>query len=196
MTTFETRIRQTLKPLALAASMTLGAVLSSQAATLSVSPTTSFATKGETVTIQIQGSGFAEALAGGGFDLSYDPTVLQYTGGSIAGIWEFLPALGADTPVSANVSTIVGTGFATFVNNNIGSFAVASFTFTAKEAGTSPLTLSPSAAFDFSNANGDLLTPDLMGGSVVVTSVPEAGSLAMMLAGLLALASLRQRRQP
>ncbi len=161
------------------------------AGSLQISPASSLANVGDVLNFQVDGSGFAETVVGGGFNLSFDPTVLQFTGGSIAGIWEFAPSVGTVINQSAVLSTLTDVSFSSFVNNTTGNFAVASLSFKAVGEGTSALTFAPSATFDFSDSLGNPLNPSLLGGAVTVP-VPEASTLAMTLAGLLLLMGVRR----
>ena len=171
----------------------LTAAGSAGAGSLLISPASSLANVGDTLNFQVDGSGFAEVVVGGGFDLSFDPTVLQFTGGSIAGIWEFAPSLGSVSPVSSHVSALRDVSFSSFVNNTTGNFAVATLNFKAVGNGTSALTLAPSGLFDFSDSGGNPLTPTL-GSATATVPVPEAGTLAMTLAGMLLLLGVRHRQ--
>lgn len=173
---------------ALAGAMLTGAA---SAGTLQISPASSLANVGDVLNFQVDGSGFAETVVGGGFNLSFDPTVLQFTGGSIAASWEFLPSVGTVINQSATLSTLTDVSFSTFANSISGNFAVASLSFKAVGEGISALTFAPSATFDFSDALGNQLNPSLLGGSVTVP-VPEASTLAMTLAGLLLMMGLRR----
>lgn len=185
-----TTVKSTLSALALAASATLA-----QAGTLAISPNLTVVNPGDSFTLSVVGTGFAEVVAGGGFNLSFDPTVLQFNAGSssIGALWEFVPSLGSELVDSASQHTLTDVSFATFVNSPTGNFAVASLGFTALQAGNSTLTLSPSAFFDFSDNAANILTPSFTGGDVVVSAVPEGGTLALMLAGMLTLGVFRRR---
>ena len=180
--------RNTLSALAVASALFAGAA---SAGTLQISPASSVAAIGDILNFQVDGSGFAETVVGGGFNLSFDPTVLQFTGGSIAGIWEFVPSVGTVVNQSAVLSTLTDVSFSSFANTITGNFAVASLSFKAVGEGRSALTFAPSAVFDFSDSLGNLLTPTMLGGSVLVP-VPEASTLAMTLAGMLLLMGLRR----
>lgn len=176
------------------AALATGAALA-QAGTLAISPNLSVVNVGDDFTVSVVGTGFAEVVVGGGFNLSFDPTVLQYNAGSssIAPIWEFVPSLGAESVVSANLHTLTDLSFATFTNAPTGNFAVATIGFKALQMGSSALALAPSAFFDFSDSAANILVPSFASGNVQVTAVPETGTLAMMLCGLLMLGGLTRR---
>jgi hypothetical protein len=164
------------------------------AGTLAINPPASVVAVNDSFNIQVAGSGFAETIVGGGFNLGFDPTVLQFTGGSVAAIWEFAPSVGTVVPVSSHLSMLTDASFATFVNSPSGNFAVATLGFKAIALGNSALVLAASPTFDFSDNAANLVLPSFAAGQVQVTAVPEPGTVAMLLAGSLLLGGLMRRR--
>jgi hypothetical protein len=146
---------------------------------------------GDAFSVSVTGLGFADLVVGGGFNLAFNPAVLQLEGPAmIAPIWEFVPAGGS---VNNGAGTLMNASFNSFVTPRDGDFAVATLNFRAVGPGSSDMTLSPSAIFVFSDHLGNALHPDFGAASVAV--VPEPGSIAMMLAGLGALLPLVRRRR-
>ena len=179
----------------LSAFMLAAAGTAAQAGTLAIQPAISNVTVGNAFTVAVVGTGFAEAIVGGGFNLSFDPTVLQFSTGTsaIAAIWEFVPSLGSTVVNSPSLHTQTNLSFASFVNNPTGNFAVATIGFMAVGAGNSALTLSPSAIFDFSDTAANAVIPIF--GRATVVAVPEPGALLLMLGGLVGLSPWLRRRQ-
>jgi hypothetical protein len=166
------------------------ASLLAQAGTLAIQPATSNVNLGDDFTIDVVGTGFAQQIVGGGFNLSFDPTVLQFDPSplvsAIAPGWEFAPSLGSEQVVSPTLHTLTDISFASFVISPTGNFTVATLGF--KAIGTainSPLTLAPSAVFDFSNKAGGAVVPVFGSALVNVSGVPEPSGGALLLAGLL-----------
>ena len=145
---------------------------------------------GDSFDMAVKGTGFAEAIVGGGFDLVFDAGVLQLTNVSVAPIWEFAP----DPGVSDNVSgTLTDASFNTFASPRSGDFDVAVLSFMATSKGSSNVTLGPSATFVFADKDANLVTPTFSGGNVQV--VDEASTVTMLLVGLGMLSATLRRKQ-
>jgi hypothetical protein len=145
---------------------------------------------GDMFSVSVVGQGFAQAIVGGGFNLSFNPAVLQLTGpATIAPIWEFVPNGGT---VNNGAGTLVDVSFNTFATPRSGGFDIATIGLQVVAAGSSMLTLSTSSLFTFSDVQGNLVTPQFAGAQI--TAVPEPGAVALMLAGLALLLPVLRRR--
>jgi len=139
--------------------------------------------------VNVVGTGFAETIVGGGFNLSFDASVLELLSVSIAPAWEFAPSGGT---INNAAGTLTDASFNSFVAPLAGNFTVATLTFRADAEGVSPLTLLPSAIFVWADTAANEVTPTYGIGSVA--AIPEPTSVAMMLAGGLLMGALVRRR--
>ncbi|GAA0350970.1 hypothetical protein GCM10009092_14210 [Bowmanella denitrificans] len=168
----------------------------SQAAVLSLSTDQTSYQVGDTVTLNIIGSDFAEVSAFD-FDLLFDTTAL--TGGSLTGTdlntgmnW-FL-----NENFSASGLTLAFTAFDDFFAPEAvgtGNALLASVSFVAQTAGQFSL-MFDSLTASFSDANFTPLNVDFNGLTVNVTdanAVPEPGSLALAALALFGLMGARRR---
>jgi PEP-CTERM motif len=173
----------------LAALMSTGAV--AQAADLGLAPDAVFAPADTLFSLEVNGSGFANGMFGGGFNLRYDPTRLQFSGLVLdTVVWP-------DTARSAGLhDSASGTVSDVFFNNvNLGalptgSFHVARLDFRSLSDLPSTVTLGPND-FIWSNSALDVVAVNY--GSASINAVPEPGTWGLMAAGLAAVA-LRRRR--
>jgi len=179
--------------LALAASLCVGAV---QAQSLVLTPSTKSVSLGDTFTLLVEGKGFATAVVGGGFGLSFDASVLKLNSVSIPAAWEFFPPTG---PVTGDINNVAGTvtdaAFTTFSAPKAGDFLAATLTFTAVGGGSSKVSLSASPTFVFSDVDVNTLEPSYGSATINVSAVPEPSSLALVLAGAGGLAWVARRKQ-
>jgi hypothetical protein len=191
MSRFIKQVSRHLLTTAVAAGAALGAVSAQASGALVLGAPAAPMQIGDVFSVSVSGQGFADTVVGGGFDLAFNPAVLQLTGPAvISPSWEFVPAGGS---VDNAAGTLRDASFNSFSNPRSGDFAVATLNFRAVGAGSSTLQLAPSSIFVFSDDLGNLLTPQF--GSANVAVVPEPGSVAMMLGGLAALLPLVRRRR-
>lgn len=178
--------------LAMAATLCVGAA---QAQSLVLSPSTKTVDLGDTFSLQVEGKGFATAIVGGGFGLTFDPTKLQLEGVAIPAAWEFAPQGGLIDNASG---TLADAAFTTFVSPKAGDFLGAVLTFRAVGAAPGPLgtlvQLTPSPLV-FGDVNVETITPSFGSATVTISAVPEPSSLALLLAGAGGLAWMARRKQ-
>jgi hypothetical protein len=130
------------------------------------------------------------SLIGGGFDLSFDSSVLQLTGVTIDPSWEFAPASGVTDNVGGTLSNA---SFNTFNNPRAGNFNAAVLSFMAAGVGNTTVSLAPSALFVFADENANPVAPAFAGAAVQVSAIDEASTAATMLAGLALLTTVLRR---
>ncbi|MEJ2612158.1 MAG: hypothetical protein P8179_19330 [Candidatus Thiodiazotropha sp.] len=163
------------------------------AGTVSITQDTSEYFLNDTVTLSIDGSGFSESVFGAGFTLSWDPSILSYTGTSIDNPpWA--------TSAYVNTSASIGTLDRIFVGSSSGAgtdFALADITFTALALGTTDVLIGPSGggcipgACGVFSMQGELLT-DFTPTQVNVVPIPAAAWLfGSGVAGLIGLSRRR-----
>lgn len=149
--------------------LSLGCAIA-QAATVYIDPVTQAANVGETVVVSLKGQGFAQAIDGGGVNLSFNPAFLQLSNVKVdATTWEFFTTPGT---VNNTAGTLTDLTFSSFAGRS-GSFSIAQISFQAKAAGSSALTLTESALNPFSSG-GSLLNPQasLTPATITVQAVP------------------------
>ena len=189
-------IGQTLKA-ALAATALAGLCASAQAQTansVGFTPVNTSTEVGNSFSVQVRGTGFADTVIGGGFGFSYNPAVINLASISInRTVWEFAAGAGLHDPASGTVSDVY---FASFngVPPSATGFDIATLNFVAVAEGTSALTLTPSIDFPWVNTDVEVLSVSYGGGTVLVGAVPEPGTWASFGLGLLALLPVMRRR--
>lgn len=175
----------------LLATAALLACLGAQAQTVSITPAVSGVNVGDTFSVDIGATGFPDKIFGGGYNLAFDPTVLQLDGISFPANWEFLTSTGLLDAASGTVSDIF---FNTFAAPIKGDFLTASLKFRAIGVGTSAITLSESVSFPFGDEFANAVPVTFVGASVTA-AIPEPISLALLLGGLGCVTWVARRRQ-
>lgn len=171
----------------------LSATATASAGSLIIQPPNPVVNVGDSFDLKVMGQGFAEILAGGGFDFTFDGAELRLTGVSIAPTWEFVPSGGAIDNVAG---TLTDASFNSFITPRGGDFDVATLSFKALAPGLSEIALAGSTLFVFSDVAGNEVTPLFGNATVQVLGVPEPSTIAMMLAGFgLLTATLRYQRR-
>lgn len=176
--------------LALAATLALNVA---QAQSLSISPTPTNVRVGDVFSLDVNASNFANPISGGGFELSFDASVLRLDSVVIPTSWEFARNGGLIDNASGTLSDAY---FATFLAPKAGAFAVGTLNFSAIGVGSSSITLSANALQPFvEDVTSDLPVVAFTPGLVNVAAVPEPSSVAMVLAGIGLVGWSARRRQ-
>lgn len=145
---------------------------------------------GETFSLTLQATDFTNAVLGGGFGLSFDPSVLRLDSVAIPANWEFAKSGGLIDNASGTLSD------AYFATNNPlpGDVKLATLNFTAIGVGQSLVTPLANNLQPFVEDGALEATLPAYQFATVTVAVPEPGAIALMLAGGLAMARLRSRR--
>ncbi len=171
----------------------LSATATATAGSLIIQPPNTVVNVGDSFDLKVMGQGFAEILAGGGFDFTFNGAELRLTGVSIAPIWEFVPSGGTADNAAG---TLTDASFNSFATPRGGDFDVATLSFKALAPGLSEIALAGSTLFVFSDVVGNEVTPLFGKATVQVLGVPEPSAVAMMLAGFgLLTLTLRRRNR-
>lgn len=182
-------------------------VLPSYALTISLTPTTQAVDVGQTLQFDLVisglGAGVAPSLGTYDVDIGFDPGVLGFTsavfGDPVLGNQLDLFGFGSLNAITSGVGTVnlFELSFDDPADLNMlqaENFTLATLSFTALTAGTSSLSINVNAIGD---ALGDPLTANVLDARATVNQaspVPEPNGLALAIAGLLALATIRTRR--
>jgi hypothetical protein len=141
---------------------------------------------GASFSIDIVGKDFPNIIYGGGYDLSFDASVLRLDSVKVPALWELG---GGSDPIDNVAGSVTGVNFNTLAGKQ-GGFVTATLTFTALAGGNAAITLNASPLWPFADDNGEVAV-SFKNGTVAV--VPEPTSVAMVLAGL-GLVGMRLRR--
>lgn len=161
-----------------------------QAQSVSIDPIALTVNKDDTFSLTLQAEDFAQAVLGGGFHLTFDPGVLRLDSVVIPANWEFAKNGGLIDNASGTLS---GAYFAT--NAPVfGDVKLATLNFTAINHGTSLVTPLAFPDQPFVEDGAIEATLPTYNFATVTVAVPEPGSVALLLAGGLAVARLRSRR--
>ncbi|MEY4428576.1 MAG: hypothetical protein RLZZ182_1265 [Pseudomonadota bacterium] len=172
---------------------TLGLLSLSQAhaQSLIIEPGTTAVEPSASFSLTVSGKDFDTAIVGGGFNLSFDPTILRLDSMTIPSSWEFFRSTGL---LDAASGTVTDVSFNTFTAPKAGTFEAATLFFTAVGTGTSQVTLSASVPYVFADVDVNTVTPSFGSATVTVSAVPEPASLALLLAGAGVMALARRRQ--
>jgi hypothetical protein len=162
----------------------LGCALGAQAAgSLVITPANSSVNPGDSFALLVRGSGFTDNVVGGGFNLSFDPSVLSLTSVSVdTGVWEFVSSNGQ---IDNALGLLADVYFNSFKDTlPTGDFSVATLLFSARASGNSLVQMSASPSFPFSDDLANVIDVAFQGADVTVSAVPEPASLALLTLGL------------
>ena len=152
--------------------------------TVLITPPAANVTAGDSFAVQVRGSSFTDNVVGGGFDLSFNPSVLRLTSVSVdTVVWEFVSSNGTINNTLGTLSEVYFNSFRAVLPT--GNFAIATLQFTALAAGSSALGLSASPNFPFANDLAEVIAVNFQGAGVTVSAVPEPASMALLTLGLL-----------
>ncbi len=161
-----------------------------QAQSVFIDPVELTVAPGESFSLSLQAADFTKALLGGGFGLTFDPGVLRLDSVVIPANWEFAKSGGLIDNASGTLSDAY---FAT--NAPVpGDLKLATLNFTALNVGQSLVTPLSNDLQPFVEDGALEATPVSYQFATVTVAVPEPSSVALILAGGLALARLRARR--
>jgi ribose/xylose/arabinose/galactoside ABC-type transport system permease subunit len=162
-----------------------------QAETVFLDPASASVIPTQVFTVDVKGTGFTNVLDGGGFDLSFNSSVLNVESIQVnTAIWEFSPVNGAIDNVNG---TIHDTEFNSFIHSNSGSFDIAQITFLTVGTGLSNLTLVENSNNPFA-AGGNPVPVTFIGASITSSAaVPLPGAIWLFASALVGL-GVSQRR--
>lgn len=137
---------------------------------VAITPASAQVALNQTVVLTIAGSSFSQVVDGGGVSLSFNPARLQVVSVVVdAPTWEFFASAGTIDNTLGRVSDIA---FASFAGPT-GSFPIAKVTFRGIANGSSPVTVSSSAANPF-GSGGQPLSVSFTPSNVTVGTVVAA----------------------
>lgn len=177
----------TLSTLTTAVLATALSATTAQAQSIILSPSASTIDVGDTVSVDLKGIGFTDATFGGGYNLSFDPSVVELVSFSIPSRWEFFRSSGL---LDAASGTVTDVSFNTFSPIG-GDFLTGTAVFRGVSAGFSAIDVKPSELFPFAKAGGDTISVAFNGAGITVSTVPEPDSLALLMVGVLGVAATR-----
>ena len=183
-----------LKSTLLAAALLAATATAHASGSLKLNPPASTVSAGDNFVIDVSGAGFTDKVVGGGFNLSFDASVLTLQSVVIDTVtWEFVSSGGLIDNASGTLSDVYFNSIKATLPT--GDFSIARLNFTAKANGTSPISLSASGGFPFANDQVELIDVNYLNASVQVGAVPEPASVTMMLSGLAGVMGWQRRRR-
>jgi hypothetical protein len=175
------------------------ASVASQAALVEIVPSSQTVNVGDNVIVDVLGSGFTTTTVGGGFSLTFDPSVLdlQPAGVQLMGANPPAPPTLPWDSTFPRTETLSPGSLADFSFNNFngvsGDFPIAHLIFKAVGAGSTALALSASGMFPFGDAIGTPMAVEFQGATV--TAVPEPAAWGLLAAGLAFVGYVGARRR-
>lgn len=162
-------------------------------AVLSIVPSASPAVVGSTVNLNIQLNGVVDLYAYN-FSLSFDPSVLQATGGTEGALLATGGSTYFDVGTIDNTTGLISYSFNTLVGavpGVNGSGSLAQLSFNVLTAGSTALTFSDTI---FLNSSLGDVSLQIQNGALQTVAVPEPATYALFALGLAGLVALRRRQ--
>jgi hypothetical protein len=196
-------IKNTIKNALIGSLSMLAVAGAADAATVQINPATLAVADGAVFNLTVEGANFAEATSGGGFELTWDTSVLSLTS-TVPEIVASLSANGFDGPallggVSIDPAGILQVAAGKFFELPVsGTFDIATLTFEALQPGVTTTALGIFALQDvWLGADG--ITPlanqpDYVGAEVTVNAVPVPSAVWLFGSGLLGMVGVARRR--
>ena len=183
------------KPLFSALALASLCTAAAASGSLTLTPSVSSVTAGDSFAVQVRGSNFTDKVVGGGFNMSFDAALMSLSSVVVDAVeWDFNRSQGLTNNNAGLLSNVWFNAFADPLPS--GNFSIATLTFFAKAAGTGALTLMGSPDFPFANDLVEVIDVSYGTGRVdIAAAVPEPASWASLALGLALLPMLRRRLQ-
>lgn len=162
-----------------------------QAQTVQVKGPADPITVGDSFKVDIIGTGFTDKIFGGGYNVSFDASLLRLDDVTVPAFWELG---GPPATIDNALGTASEVNFNTLLPRN-GDFLTATLSFTAIGVGAASLDLSDSPFWPYGNEAFEAIPVSYQGATINVAAVPEPESWLMGLGGLGILALRLRRRQ-
>lgn len=172
-----------------------------QAATITVDPLHAAVISGSTFNIKVVGqdfTDFAGGTIGGGFSLSWDPSILTLDAYSLTFPGD--QTFGQLGVVDLTAGTLLNADVTSFNGTTLADFDIAVLTFTALNVGVSPTDVSiglfsgGSERIWADSSGFNNTTPNFVDGTVTVNPVPVPAAVWLFGSGLLGLIGVARRR--
>lgn len=148
---------------------------------------------GDSFSVTVRGEGFNTGITGGGFDLDFNPDVLEL---GLVTINTTIFNFGSKAGTTDNdLGELRDLGFGNFFGDSSVSFLIATLDFTATGAGVSALDLTP-GPFNMVDELGTTINDSatFVGGSVTVTAIPLPAAVWLLLGAVGLLGATRRHR--